>query len=916
MPKTRIRQLTPVSSSTPIAGGKPLDQALGLPNGARFYRCALQVNPHGYAERFRGKASVLEENTYVEAVLAKCVDVGIKAIAITDHSSVKAVERFRSASVKHDISVFPGFELTSSEGVHVLCIYDRDTSAQRLDRLLGALGLENTNPTAQPSQYGFRQILATVTKQGGVTIAAHVTQSNGLLTTLRGQSCIDAWKDTNLLAVQIPGSVGEVPNTNGWQAILQNRNPDYRRERPAADDLAVAVINACDVKEPEDLDKPGASCWIKMSELSIEGLRQAFLDPASRIRLAGDGSWDNHAEVLAMAWEGGFLDGAAVHFSGNLNVLIGGRGTGKSTVLESLRYAFGLEPVGEDAKRQHDGVVRNVLANGTKVSVQVCSHHPAKRDYLVERTVPNPPIVRDAQGNIMSMLPIDVMPRTEIYGQHEIAELTKSPEKLTRLLVRFVERDPGLPQRMVDVQRELERSRAQIIAVRQELAHVEERLATLPVIEETLRKYQEAGIETRLQDQSLIVREERVLKTANERTNPARELLADIRRHSAIDVAFLSDKALDGLPAKPLLRELEAALGDLSSSIREAAASIDAGLNRADGVIDRVRAEWDKRKKAAQAEFERTLRDLQRSKIDGQEFIRLRSQIEELRPLSDRRALLQRSLEEQQNRRRALSAEWEEVKRVEYQQLERASKKVNKGLHGRVRVRVEFGGDRKPLSDLLRGLIGGRLAQTIEAFEAADALSLPELAGLCRGQAEALAKRYGIPNAQAKSLTQAPEEVIMEIEELHFAPTTSVELNVASEGAPEDWHGLNDLSSGQKATAVLLLLLLESDAPLIVDQPEDDLDNRFITDGIVPTIRREKRKRQFIFTTHNANIPVLGDAELIVGLATVVDAGRVKAEMRPDDMGSIDRPTVRRLVEVLLEGGRDAFEMRRRKYNY
>jgi len=79
---------------------------------------------------------------------------------------------------------------------------------------------------------------------------------------------------------------------------------------------------------------------------------------------------------------------------------------------------------------------------------------------------------------------------------------------------------------------------------------------------------------------------------------------------------------------------------------------------------------------------------------------------------------------------------------------------------------------------------------------------------------------------------------------------------------------------GQKATAVLLLLLLESEAPLVVDQPKDDLDNRFITEGVVPKMREEKRRLQFVFATHNANIPVLGDAELIVGLTDSGEAGQ------------------------------------------
>jgi hypothetical protein len=156
----------------------------------------------------------------------------------------------------------------------------------------------------------------------------------------------------------------------------------------------------------------------------------------------------------------------------------------------------------------------------------------------------------------------------------------------------------------------------------------------------------------------------------------------------------------------------------------------------------------------------------------------------------------------------------------------------------------------------------------------------------------------------------------MRIEELELPPVTAIRLNTAPEGAPPVWQALEELSTGQKATAVLLLLLLESDAPLIVDQPEDDLDNRFITEGVVPRMREEKQKRQFIFSTHNANIPVLGDAELILGLSASGEGGGGRACIAAEHTGSIDSPSVRALVEEILEGGREAFETRRRKYGF
>lgn len=126
------------------------------------------------------------------------------------------------------------------------------------------------------------------------------------------------------------------------------------------------------------------------------------------------------------------------------------------------------------------------------------------------------------------------------------------------------------------------------------------------------------------------------------------------------------------------------------------------------------------------------------------------------------------------------------------------------------------------------------------------------------------------------------------------------------------WHTLEALSTGQKATAILLLLLLESESPLVVDHPEDDLDNRFISDGVVPIMRREKCHRQFVFSTHNANIPVLGDAELIVGMTATGDS----AVVDKDHMASIDSGPVCNLVEEILEGGKTAFETRRTKYGF
>jgi len=895
----------------------PIAKALALPAGAVFHRCALQVNPHSYGNTFRGKPSDGDARAHAKAIIDKAAEIGVSVLAVTDHNDVGSVAVFQDAAAGRGIDVFPGFELSSSEGVHVLCLYPQDVEQDQLARFLGVFGVTKTQPSSDLSSKSFTEILHCVRDQGGVTIAAHVTNEKGLFQVLSGQARIKAWKDENLLAIQIPGPVEDL--LQDVRQIVENKNGDYRRARAVGDGLAVAAVNARDTVKPEDLDDPVATCWIKMSDVSIEGLRQAFLDPGSRVRLnpkQGKLEPEEHSELVAMAWEGGFLDGAAIHFNSNLNVLVGGRGAGKSTVVESVRSVLALDPVGDEARKAHEGIVRHVLKSGTKISLLVRAHRPAVRQYRIERTIPNPPLVRDDRGEVSNLSPQDVLPRVEVYGQHEISELTKSREKLTRLLDRFVERDEALPRRKSDLRRDLEKNRRSLLDTRAELRHIDERLAALPGLEETLERFREAGLEDRLREQSLIVREERVLESIPERLAPFRECLESLKREIPIDRVFLSAKALHDLPGKEILARANDLFGQLDRDLERVAKDLEQALRRADQGVAAVRAEWETRKAEVQAAYEKILRELQKSRVNGEEFIRLRRQIEELRPLRERQSLVRRVEKEHADRRRALLAEWEDFKAEGFRRLDRAAKKVSQKLRDKVQVEVTAAGDREPLFRILRDEIGGRLSEGIESLAKVQALSLTQFVEACRAGTDALNKTFGITPAQADRLAKAEPEVLMRIEELDLPPTTAIRLNTASAGDPPAWQALEDLSTGQKATAVLLLLLLESDAPLIVDQPEDDLDNRFITEGVVPRMREEKQRRQFVFSTHNANIPVLGDAELIVGLSASGEAERGHARIAPEHMSSIDSRPVRELVEEILEGGKEAFEMRRRKYGF
>lgn len=884
-----------------------LVEALKQPNGARFYRCALQVNPFAYHGRHGKQTDYQNEADYNAAIVEACHANGIEAIAVTDHYRVSDSVGLVNAARAAGVFVFGGFEAASDDGVHFLCLYDPDKDSS-LERLIGQLGVRDHTALSPNGDKNCLKLLECVREQGGITVAAHVAAENGLLATLEGQPRMNAWKSHHLYACALPGPVSDAPQH--VRPILENKDAAHSRER------RVAVINASDVNSPQAMSDPRSSCFIKMSALSVEGLRQAFLDPESRIRLHSDPRPEPHTEFVAMAWEGGFLDGARIHFNGNLNVLVGGRGTGKSTVLESLRYALAIDPLGDEATKAHQGVLKHVLQSGTKVSLLVRSHHPTQHDYTIERTIPNPAVVKDENGEVLNLSPRDIVPGVEVFGQHEISELTKSRDKLTRLLERFVERDPNAGAQKSTLRLELERSRVRIADVLREMTLIEERLSLLPGLEETQKRFQAAGLEDKLKEKSLLVREERILATLKDRLAPVSSLRLELAGLLPIDTAFLSAKALEGLPNGAMLAEGVAIIGRVTDQLQAIAAVIDNAIVAADAEVSALRSQWDERKQAVETTYQALLRELQKSRIDGEEFIRLRRQIEELRPLREKKEALMRDLATHQANRRNLLDEWFNLQSAEYRALAQAAKRVSRKLRSKVRAMVTMGGNREPLEKLLREEVGGNLGALLERLKSRDNLSLPDLAQRCREGKDALVANYSLPPAAAERMAQAASDLFMKIEELELPATTKIELNTSGDGEPETWQTIEALSAGQKATAVLLLLLLESEAPLVVDQPEDDLDNRFITDGVVPTMKDEKRKRQFVFSTHNANIPVLGDAELIIGLSTGIQNDAVTGRVSERHMGSIDMQPVREMVEEILEGGRTAFEMRREKYGF
>ncbi|HUY08329.1 MAG TPA: AAA family ATPase [Candidatus Dormibacteraeota bacterium] len=162
-------------------------------------------------------------------------------------------------------------------------------------------------------------------------------------------------------------------------------------------------------------------------------------------------------------------------------------------------------------------------------------------------------------------------------------------------------------------------------------------------------------------------------------------------------------------------------------------------------------------------------------------------------------------------------------------------------------------------------------------------------------------------SSTAAKVADLPPSVLRMLEEADTPDWIDLEINTASSGE-EDWQSIHDLSPGQRSTALFALALTAGNEPLVIDQPEDDLDNRYIFAEVVQVLARVCQRRQVIVATHNANIPILGDAEMVVALDAVANKGSVLAT------GGLEDPAVTDQARHILEGGEEAFHARQRRY--
>lgn len=877
---------------------------------AQFYKCALQVNPYSYIN-YRGKETQLSETEYNEQLLQVAQEAGVQVVGLADHGSVDGVDAIRTLFNQNGIVVFPGFEVASSEKIHFVCLFDENKTEQELERILGLLELTDPTDGVQPSKLGGIALIDKVNELGGFIYAAHSTNDSGILK-LRMHH---VWQHEKLLSAQIPGSVESLKGIEGdfYRRVFHNNEPNYKRKRK------MAPINAADIAKPADLALPSSSCLIKMTKPCFASFKQAFLDAESRVRLNSE-TIDNHASALeGISFTGGYLDGTSIIFSQHLNAVIGGRGTGKSTLLECIRFVLDIEPKTAEAKKQHYAIIDSNLGKERgMVELDLRSAVMNGRKFKVSRKYGSSPVVTDEDGKVTPYQPIDLLPNIELYGQNEIYELTRDEKNRNKLIQRFLDGEhEAYDDTIKTITARLKDNRESILQALSKKADIEAEVERLPKLQDQAKQYEDLGIDEKLKIIPLLENEKQLGNRAQnelERVDKALDVLKD----SLPDTVFLSDNSLVKLPNAGLLKQEKEVLDKLKQQGRVAITVLEEALKVAASKLASIQEEMGQEHKREEGKLEQAFKKIPASQGKtgreiGADYQKLLRQIEKVKPLKQQLLTRQAQLGELFKKRKQYLLELETQLAERSAHLYKAVKRLNRKLQRKVNLHLKTEGNRQPLYEyLLRSNLEGVGAKRLE-WVLEQSFSPIQLAETIREKdTEKLMQKFNIPSVVANALLTLTQAQLLEIEELLLLDSMDIELNISHAEQEAVFRPLEQLSTGQQCTAILHLLLLENVDPLILDQPEDNLDNAFIAERIVEELRRAKLVRQFLFATHNANIPVFGDAEWI-GVLSVEDN---KGQILPEQQGAIDMPEVQKLAADILEGGKVAFNQRREKYNF
>jgi hypothetical protein len=887
--------------------------------GARWW--SLDFHSHSPASfdygGLEGKNNAHPKPSFEQWVMAYLA-AGVDGIVVTDHNSHEGIEPARQALAElrradpelAPFVIFPGVEITATSGIHILAVFDPASDADIVNQALTLCRYTGTRGASDhTANMTVADIAAEIAGLGGICIPAHADQACGVF----GMDVreLAALADSHhLVAVEVVddsqvGTAGEY----GWVPVLGS-------------DAHHLTSDSC----PPGIDPkaPGSHLTlIKAETLDLEGVRLAFTDPGESVRRCRAGHDDlnavSHGHIdRVQVTEGDIAN--EYHFGPWMNCLIGGRGVGKSTLIELLRLALGrsqelegsvaqdlrrFSPNAEAGERWWDDETQ-IVVDYTKderlLRIKWSGSNPDRPDLLLWTG----DSWEEQSGRVVDRAPV------RIFSQKQIYELATSPQSFLTILD---DMPPIHRNEWDEAYEELQlRFRGERNKLRQLLAETEKADRIRGQLQEVQGRLRHLA-ELRASD------EYQELETAEARireATAAEEQALSLEQRLARDAHALRSLATETLRGTDF---------DARAATFASAADL---LERASAVLSAGRTTWNDRDTASQwdgrvVELNTWLSEqggttkisAEQTRADREREAELAAELSEVESTEDRRqaqqAVIDQILAELSSKRAELF-----TRRREY------TAQLSATVDAPTKVEVHHQGDVENVGEDLR-----RLLNCPESFESAfgkDGIA----ATLLRHQPKN--PRFpeevaAFKDALIEFVQSGPSSVIgrsITVDRRFYARLANAEVFdlvtnillwfpedlVSVRYRPRDgrdYIAVDRGSPGQKTAALLTVILQMGSDPLVLDQPEDDLENKLIRHLAVETLKDIKSQRQLIVSTHNANVVVTSAAENIL----VLEHGELVPGIEAE--GTLQSGRVKDNVCEILEGGEEAITTRYRR---
>lgn len=884
--------------------------------GLKFRKFDLHIHTPASSD-YKDKSATAEQ------IVDKAIAMDLTGIAITDHQTGRLVDEVITSGKKKGLVVFPGVEIKATggqSGVHLNILFDVDKDSEHIKQFLNTIEVYEQNGTADLiANKSVPDILRALQKFDSTAIVclAHCHSSQGVTNEMRGEQRSEIFKP-------------EFVNLLGAEANESDfKNEDRKKKKTRIIDLfdghsatlhnkKLGVYQASDSHSISSIGK--SPTYFKVdNEITIEDLRQCFINSDSRIRQIFEFKESSLPSITKLSVNQGFLDEQVFDFHNGLNCILGGKGSGKSLTIEFLKFCLNQPPIDESLRYDHDSKLEVCLKTYGQVSVTIQDESgkefEIKRDY--DPVNGNPLLIVDTSDGQEKSFAIDEIFPVLFLSQNEIVKIAedRTGASTRKFIDRFFDfrkyhreiQTLGFDLEVVDQQfAEAIRAHRKSKFTENTISILKEEIEKLDRLlkNEVFEKYKEAEqIDTILQGQ----------------INSISSIVSFIKTVSGEfqEITSLEKSSLQN----PYIKRMLAKFDDASNISNKSLNTLIDELENIFAKAVEIQDEWQNKFVAIKKSYLETVSEA------GSDQISINR---------NRQEKIQRLIKEEENLK---------LHQTKSTKIGEISEKRDKVIEKLEKVYKDYSNERKQKCKHFTDLSEGSLQVTIN--EGADtSLFLNNLSKLKTGshiRTEDIALitenmkpsefikpilRYEYTGRKLKKeLEVISEKSSLKIETveklvLHLLSNCTLEniLELQYDSVPEDvpkieykvsgiFKELNTLSVGQKATSLLLIALSEGTFPIIIDQPEDSLDLRTIWDDVCKKIRGAKDLRQFILTTHNSSVAVASDTDKF----TIVVADATKGEILFS--GSMNSPHIKKEVIDYVEGGLNTYQLKKSNYN-